>query len=642
MSQPVASLALLKVTWDHLHRDSLDGLLPFVATLICEFELKAISQDDIPDFCDSFQARFGLAIPFHPMVALLERARRRKLLRREHGVYVPVATGISEFEFSEAALDQARKHNRLIDRLVEFCATRHDHVITTEAADDMLLGFLKDHDLDVLFASQNRSVLPAIKPSRKAKYLVGSFVAHAHERDPEVFGYVLDVAVGHVLASLVLYRDMNVFRGSLNKLHIYLDTRFVLFLLGVYGEQRKAANLSLLEALKAAGCKVRVFQHSYDEILGILEGAHKWIASNRYDPARASDVLQYFIESGYRESDVQRFILHFPGVLSSQGIDVFERPDPNENQIYQVSEARLKECILDAYGLNESDLDPNRDQSLQRDISSIAAVYKLRQGACPTTIKQASHVFVTTNSRLAFADTVFEKEFQPAAFCIPCCITDVFLGTLIWLQSPSRVADLSEKRLIAEAYAAVQPSKELVRLLAEEAHKLRNEEVISEDEWIVLQSDRVARELLAEKTLGDPENFGSQTAREIIEEWKRRERAEERQRFEVESAKHQNTQRELQRLAEEHESLRKKLTAQARRNVDVTLQVMKAIWIMILIIAAMTPLLKDWLPAWASMIGLLISSVLVIIGGMWRLDFHGFSDRVRGRLTAYFERKSGL
>jgi hypothetical protein len=80
----------------------------------------------------------------------------------------------------------------------------------------------------------------------------------------------------------------------------------------------------------------------------------------------------------------------------------------------------------------------------------------LRGGNKPTKLHEAGHIFITTNSSLAFASRLYElQSAEEKYFFIPAALTDVFVGTLIWLQSPSKVAEINKKRLIASCFAAL-------------------------------------------------------------------------------------------------------------------------------------------------------------------------------------------
>lgn len=80
------------------------------------------------------------------------------------------------------------------------------------------------------------------------------------------------------------------------------------------------------------------------------------------------------------------------------------------------------------------------------------------------------------------------------------------------------ISEISEKRLLANCYAALQPSEVLLKKLIGAAEKLLEEGEITQDEITLIKELRVARNLLQEETLGDPNRFTDQTITDILAE----------------------------------------------------------------------------------------------------------------------------
>ena len=95
----------------------------------------------------------------------------------------------------------------------------------------------------------------------------------------------------------------------------------------------------------------------------------------------------------------------------------------------------------------------------RKDVASIAAVYRLRAGRRPTLLRAAEHVFVSINASLSFASkkALCDQKVRE----IPVCVTDVFLGTIMWINSPREAKRAARSRLIADCYAAVVPDATL-------------------------------------------------------------------------------------------------------------------------------------------------------------------------------------
>ena len=78
---------MVKVSWDHLKKDYIESFIPFIATLVKKKDYETIK---VVQVCADFKEEFGLIIPYHPMVTILNRARRRKILKKQRDSYIPI------------------------------------------------------------------------------------------------------------------------------------------------------------------------------------------------------------------------------------------------------------------------------------------------------------------------------------------------------------------------------------------------------------------------------------------------------------------------------------------------------------------------------------------------------------------------
>lgn len=161
--------------------------------------------------------------------------------------------------------------------------------------------------------------------------------------------------------------------------------------------------------------------------------------------------------------------------------------------------------------------------------------------------------------RWATANRKFELLSPDYNYALPACLTDVIVGTAIWLQSPAKMSILNEKKLIADCYAALQPSNLLIKKLVTEADKLKKSGTVTNEEYYLLRTSRAVRELLTEKTMGDHENFTAKTPEEILEEMHEKIRREEGLKFLNEKEEHERTKRRLESIEEEKQAILKRI-----------------------------------------------------------------------------------
>jgi len=480
----ITSLALLRVTSTYLRRNYIESFVPFIATLIRKKGYETIKTVQV---CEDFKKEFGLIIPFYPMVTILNQTKEKGVITysKQRGEFIPDKDKVTEYDFTDISQQQERKQEKIINQFIAFSKEEYSVDLDKVEAESAFLSYLKQYDLDILFASQERSVLPEVTPSQRNHFLFSSFMRQAYNSEPEVFKFLVDIAMGHVLASILLY-DFKVkqTKSKLNNLNLYFDTTFIFRLLGVESEERELVYTEFLKGLNNQGANFFLFKHTYDEIMGILDGCLEWIGRIDYDPSMANPALLYFIEKGYTKDDVQRFILNIDDHLGEHEITIIDSPDPDKHRRYQIGEEKLHDFIVSTYSQSNPAFQPKEKEStIQKDIQSISAINRLRGGRTPVKIKKLKHAFITTNTSLAYANRRFEISEKGDYFYLPACLTDVFLGTLLWLQSPTQFGVVNEKKVIADCYAALQPDEILMKKFVSEVERLKQKGRVSEEDY---------------------------------------------------------------------------------------------------------------------------------------------------------------
>jgi len=263
MNKAIASLAIIKVNWDEQKKDYIQNFVPFIIALIRKKRYSVIEIDSV---ISDFQAEFGLVIPYHPMITILERVRKQGYIQKNKlGKYAPITEKIVEDDFYEVALAQEQKYSNILKKFIEYCKEKGE-MIPEAQADAIMISFFKDHDLDVLFASigDDHTLIPSLDTSRENNtfvktYLINSFLIDAYDRDPETFGFIVDLSIGHLMASTLLYtQDYQNFQGRFNG-NYYLDTGLLFNIVGINGPDKKIAYEEFIKLLQNNGASVYVF-----------------------------------------------------------------------------------------------------------------------------------------------------------------------------------------------------------------------------------------------------------------------------------------------------------------------------------------------------------------------------------------------
>lgn len=519
--------------------DYLDIFIPFLTTLIKKRNISNLK--DIGIICNLFEEEYGLRIPHHPMLSIVNKAISKGYgIEVSKGIFAPVPDKINTDEFSQLAIEQERNYKLLLTKYIEFCSSKHQIILSERQASTHFLILLKEHDLDIMFAyDQGESILPSVNSSTLDSQLVYDFLRTIYERDKTTYQIFADIAFGHIIASSLLFNYQQYNNTSETAVNYYIDTGILFGLSGINGDYEKRVYEELLKLIKTDGGKISIFTHTVEEFLNIIEGCKYWIDHPNYDTYKANRALVCFKSWGYHESDIDLFIKRIPKLLTTYGIEKVDRPDPNQDNDFYLSETEFQKTLVEIYKENDPYFDEEeKEGTIYLDVQSVSSVYKLRKGRHPRTIEECGFLFITRNSTLAYASKLYEKRIDSVdRFYIPTTVTDVFVGTILWLRSPinADIQSVFNNRLIANCYAALQPTKQIKKLFLAEVEKVEKEELLSADEITFLRTSNVAMELLQETTLGDKSKITSQTPIEIMEEIKAREKKKARE--ELEAAK---------------------------------------------------------------------------------------------------------
>lgn len=569
MRRSLVSLCVVTAIWDQRKRDYLDNFVPFIATLLEIRGIRRIEQDEVSWLCDQFENEFDLKLPFHPMLTVLNRCVRRHVLQRIQGGYTVNQQVTGALSFSPNRDGFIRRYRELIERFIEYCKEVFNQAIDGEDAEDALLQYLHRYDMDILFSNNDKSAIPnkpKAKSNRKISYMLSYFAIKAQASRPDLFSTLSDMALGNMITSAVLLDGYDWPSDTVRKSNIYLDAPIILRMIGTAGESQSKAFCDFVSTLNDKGAKLWIFEHSKQEVLQILDGARYWVGQPNFNPELASRTALFFRQQGYTDSEIERFILRVDDVLNRYHIGVFSQHPYMENKEHQVDEGRIRGVIEKCYRSSGSNQETHTD-GIQKDVASIAAVYRLRAGRRPTLLREAEHIFVSMNSALSFASNraLCDQNIRE----IPVCVTDVFLGTIMWINAPREAKRAARSRLISDCYAAVAPDAALEARIIQEAHQLRYRKEITEDDFLLLTTSFVTKDLLSRKTFNDPELLDSRTSFEILEDIKERIRKEERERtikVELERAREQlarkRAEEDRDKISEEIRNIR---DDQARR-----------------------------------------------------------------------------
>jgi hypothetical protein len=312
--------------------------------------------------------------------------------------------------------------------------------------------------------------------------------------------------------------------------------------------------LELLALLKQYDASLCCFNITYEEIQGILDAIaaslHRAGPRSIFGPS-----MEYFVESGRTASDIELLVARLPQKLKDLTISIVQKPLYEEK--FQIDERRFEETI-------ENAIHYVNPRARVHDVDCISAIARLRRGQESSYPEECKALFITSNVDLAQAtNRFFRREASPGT--VTPCMTDYALGNLLWLKNPTIAPDLPKKQLLAQAYAAMQPSEQLWKKYLNEVTRLQEGERISTEDYYLLRYSLAAKSILMDVTDGDEETFTEGTVPEVLEIAKQKLRADLQEAVRKEQDEKHRLEEELQKRQERETSRCTNLRSKASR-----------------------------------------------------------------------------
>ena len=292
--------------------------------------------------------------------------------------------------------------------------------------------------------------------------------------------------------------------------------------------------------------------------------------------------------------------------------------------------------------------DIGKEETLRHDLNSLTGIYRLRHGEFPQAIERCDALFVTTNLSLVQASArFFQEEYGESAISVPHCIMNDIFTTLVWLKKPLEAPDLPRKRIIADCYAALNPSDALWRLYLREMDRLQQQGDISQHDYDLLRFSMEARSLLMNITLGDPDAFTEGTVREVLERAQAEVRAEAETALYAEKKRRLEAERRAARVEVRAETLRRAQLERIRSisarvgkwagRVALAIVIALQVFVAYLTLPGPFPALTGEWWRWIIPVFLVVSSILSIADLTFGVTISSYTRRLEIRISRMIE-----
>ena len=498
-------LAMLMVNQKDDQAGSLKVYSPFVYHCLATCRDNVVST---PNLQKALKDDWGVELPQAVINRILAQAEENERVVLIDGTYQVNRPKLGNDDLSSIRAEVARARRELLDGIRTFAKEHFELDWTEENANDALHRYIDAFSSRILAAAVTGGDIQTAPPDTDPdRYVIHRFASHVNERRQQLFDALVIRVKGRMLADSMYFLNENRDEApSLGQVEVYLDGPVLLFVLGYAGPEIQGQYTELLDMLKRQAAVVRCFEHSVTEAREILDAAATKARTGRASESFHGDVVSHLVRSDKSPVEIELLSDRLPNDLLRLGINPVETPARREHR-----------------QSDEEDLDARLQRRLhysnrlarERDIDSLTAIYRLRDGKHSRDITDCRALFVTHNPILfQIAASFFRSNDRKA---VPPCAHDAALTTMLWLREPTAMPDLPRDRIIADAYAALNPKPELWLKYNEEIERLRTEGHLEEDDVVFLRYGKEAQEALMDETRGNPDAFTAGTVTQVLQ-----------------------------------------------------------------------------------------------------------------------------
>ena len=501
-----------------LGENILEAYIPFVSTLIATKQYKEIKIEQI---CNDFYYKYSFKIPAMPMKEILSRMQKKDMIYRDkRGKIIPDLDKIYETDFESEYKETLKKYENISNKYIEFSKEKFQIDVSKEKAEECFSEFIKENFLDTVLNDENiKEVIENIDKEHISKemYAFYKYVIYMYKTDYELFKVIQKFCMGYIVANALSLDNISSSNIIFKNKKIFFDTNFILRLLGLEGEFYQNSYIGIVDVLKENNCKLYVFPHTYDEIKNILETAKTNLNNtNELSP----EVQKYFLNNNKTEGDIVLLIATLDKKLNNLGIFISRVAYDSTNSKDQIDEQALYDEIINIYSKRKNFDEKTKSDMIWNDVKSMALIYRDIKLIRAYSIQTLQDVFITTNQGLAYACKNFDKTLGKKENAIAPCMTDIFLGTILWVQNPIRYDKYNEKQILASCYSSVKLDNKSLSKFSIELENLKEKQKITNEDYMLMKDYKVVEDMLSDKIMGNSDNIDEKTTFEVIQEIK--------------------------------------------------------------------------------------------------------------------------
>ena len=286
-------------------------------------------------------------------------------------------------------------------KFIKYAKDSFDMKITNEDAkdifDDYIYSVAQDQEL---------------KNNQKNQYFIfQDFLKQLFKEDRESLEIIENFGIANQIKNIIINNDTpnpNFLKGYV----IFIDTPIMMKLLGYDGLDLSNNYTEIIELLVKAGATVKIFEHTFEEIWGILFNFKRCIAQNILDGKGVNTFLkarkEFYetrnIELSLDKDDIRKNI----NALSIEIFDINKDDDLENVSTYE--DWQFDESDFERILINKDQNYANYKFRLKKDIQSISSISRLRHRNKKNSNRNSQFYLLVDNYVLIQSINTYHKE----------------------------------------------------------------------------------------------------------------------------------------------------------------------------------------------------------------------------------------
>lgn len=331
----------------------------------------------IQEICDDFEKRCGFSIPYHPMTVIVTQLKNQGYLwETMTNSFTPVKEKIDPDVPDDTFEKEQHLLDRLVSRYISF-ARASGIEVTKDDAEKTIDDFIGLNGIDLLRGIQDYSAITD-NPLMRLFY---AFYSSIESTDPSLVEYIGSLIVGRILTDLFISGQDDTIGTTKSNASVYLDTSVVFSLLGIDEIDHSKVYEDLISATQQLGMRVKIFRHTYSELVTLIQGSEEWIGNPFYDPFCATASTRFFVSNNYTRDEVAEFASSLVTRLGRYQIEIDDMDYPGFSPRGVKSEKEYYDLIVEKYRSRDPSFDEETKQrTIDKDARSLYFVDHLNAG----------------------------------------------------------------------------------------------------------------------------------------------------------------------------------------------------------------------------------------------------------------------